>query len=191
MISWTRFFLTERLLRLSFDGQSEEFSPIESGIPQGSPISPILFLIYIRDLFQSVSNFSLSYMDDLSISTSSTSLQKNVRTLSLVVAALFRKGEETAIQFDPAKTELIHFTTSAKAPSATLTLPDGSVVEPKKVVKWLGIHFDDALSFKHHMNTRASQATSAFHRMCRLANTSQNTNTNISNLAKSRISSIF
>lgn len=52
LISWTRSFLTERLLRLTFDGQAQDFNPIQSGIPQGSPISPILFLIYIRDLFQ-------------------------------------------------------------------------------------------------------------------------------------------
>jgi hypothetical protein len=124
LIAWTRSFLTERLLRLSFDGHSQDFSPIESGIPQGSPISPILFLIYIRDLFQISANFSLSYMDDLSISASSTSLMKNVRTLTREISALFQKGEESAIQFDPAKTELIHFTTSQKAPLALIKLPD-------------------------------------------------------------------
>ena len=170
LIAWTRSFLTERLLRLSFDGHSQDFSPIESGIPQGSPISPILFLIYIRDLFQISANFSLSYMDDLSISASSTSLMKNVRTLNREISALFQKGEESAIQFDPAKTELIHFTTSQKAPLALIKLPDQTIVKPAKVVKWLGIDFDDALSFKEHIATRVSRATSAFHRMCRLAN---------------------
>ena len=78
---------------------------------------------------------------------------------------------QVAIQFDPAKTELIHFTTGAAAPSAALTLPDLTVVKPKKVVKWLGILFDDALSFKQHVSSRAGQATSAFFRMCRLATT--------------------
>ena len=170
LISWTCLFLTERLLSLSFDGQTQQFSPIESGIPQGSPISPILFLICIRDLFQTTNNFSLSYIDDLSISASSTSLEKNVRILSREVSSLFRKGEGSAIQFDAAKTELIHFTTGPKAPSAVLTLSDGSTIKPKKVVKWLGIHFDNALSFKEHVTTQAGQTTSAFYRMCRLAN---------------------
>jgi len=109
-------------------------------------------------------------MDDISISTSSTSLSKNMRVLSREVDALFRKGNELAIQFDPAKTELIHFTTGAAAPSTSLTLPDLTVVKPKKVVRWLGILFDDALSFKQHVSFLAGQATSAFFRMCRLAN---------------------
>jgi hypothetical protein len=95
---------------------------------------------------------------------------KNARTLTREISALFKKGEEMAIQFDPAKTELIHFTTSKKAPLATVSLPDRTIVKPEKLVKWLGIDFDDALSFKEHIATRISRATSAFHRMCRLAN---------------------
>jgi ribonuclease HI len=170
LIAWTRSFLTDRELRLSFDGQTQPFSPIQAGIPQGSPISPILFLIYIRDLFESTINFSLSYMDDLSISVASTSLKKNIRILQREIASLFAKGDKCAIQFDAAKTELIHFTTSQKAPLATLTLPDRSIIKPNTVVKWLGIQFDSSLSFKPHINSRVSQAKSAFYRMCRLAN---------------------
>lgn len=148
----------------------EPFCSIAAGIPQGSPISPILFLIYIRPLFESTTGFSISYMDDISISVSSTSLRKNIRLLEREVDSLFTQGTPCAIQFDAAKTELIHFTTGLEAPLATLTLPDQTVVTPKKVVKWLGIYFDSALSFKEHVAIRASQARSAFYRMCRLAN---------------------
>jgi ribonuclease HI len=170
LISWTLAFLTERLLRLSFDGQIEAFRQIAAGIPQGSPVSPILFLIYIHSLFGSISNFTLSYMDDVAISASSTSLRKNVRMLERDVATLFGLGVPCAIQFDIAKTELIHFTTGKESLAATLTLPDQTVVTPKPVVKWLGIHLDNALSFKEHVSIRTSQAQSAFYRMCRLAN---------------------
>ena len=64
-------------------------------------------------------------MDDLSISVSSTSLKKNIRLLDRDIASLF----------DAAKTELIHFTTRHKAANAVLTLPDYSVVTPRKVVR--------------------------------------------------------
>ncbi|NWN33433.1 hypothetical protein GY663_30090, partial [Klebsiella michiganensis] len=66
LIAWAKSFLLERSLRLAFDGKMEEFSSINAGIPQGSPVSPIFFLIYIRDLFLEVQNFQLSYIDDLS-----------------------------------------------------------------------------------------------------------------------------
>ena len=83
LIAWVSSFLANRELRLSFDGQLEEFSKIETGIPQGSPISPILFLIYIRDLFPSLASSVqvLSYIDDIALTTSSTSLKRNIRIL--------------------------------------------------------------------------------------------------------------
>jgi len=85
-------FLSERFLQLSFDGQMQSFRQIIAGIPQGSPASPILFLIYIHSMFGSLNNFTLSYIDDVSISASSTSLKKNVRLLERDITALFNLG---------------------------------------------------------------------------------------------------
>jgi hypothetical protein len=76
-----------------------------------------------------------------------------------------------AIQFDLDKTELIHFINPAKAKTATLKLPNGDTIQPKEIVRWLGIWFDSGLTFKQHIAIRVSQARSAFYRMNRLANT--------------------
>jgi hypothetical protein len=82
LIDWTQTFLEERSIRLAFNGQIEDFSEVETGVPQGSPISPILFLIYIRDLFQDLKEvYPLSYIDDIALATSSTSWNKNAKVL--------------------------------------------------------------------------------------------------------------
>jgi hypothetical protein len=51
IIRWTDSFLTDRLASLSFDAEFKLMSPITTGIPQGSPVSPILFLLYLQLLF--------------------------------------------------------------------------------------------------------------------------------------------
>ena len=48
VIRWIDTFLSSGLIGLAFDGERENLQPVNTGIPQGSPISPILFLIYLR-----------------------------------------------------------------------------------------------------------------------------------------------
>jgi len=75
LILWVSSFLDNRVLRLAFDNSIEVFKSILTGILQGSPISPILFLIYIRDLFKSANIRFGSYLDDITLTTASKSLK--------------------------------------------------------------------------------------------------------------------
>ena len=171
LVEWVASFLEDRLLKLSFNSLTEEFKTISTGIPQGSPISPILFLIYIRDLFSTRNSTTyISYVDDFSLTVASTSYSRNIYLLEKELGRLVELGLQNAISFDIAKTELCHWTRAKVAKPCTLLLPGGIVLEPKSLVKWLGVYFDGGLSFKEHVRIRASQARSAFDRMSRLAN---------------------
>ena len=170
LLSWTKSFLSRRRLRLAFDGQIEPFEPIETGIPQGSPVSPLLFLIYIRDLFTSKACQVLSYIDDIALIASSSSLGKNMKILERETKKLYDTAAKNHVEFDLEKTELIHFTKSQESRKVKLQLPNGTQVQPKELVRWLGIWFDYKLSFKQHIAIRISQAKNAFFRMARLAN---------------------
>ena len=75
LILWVSSFLDDRVLRLAFNNSIEAFKSILTSIPQGSPISPILFLIYIRDLFKSAIIRFGSYLDDITLTTASKSLK--------------------------------------------------------------------------------------------------------------------
>ncbi|TVY22198.1 hypothetical protein LHYA1_G009119 [Lachnellula hyalina] len=113
-------------------------------IPQGSPISPILFLIYIRGLFRLYAVKFISYIDDITLSFISTSPCKN--------------------------SKLIHFSTGERAKLASLILLDGTIVPLKQIVKWLGIYFNALLRFKEYITICTAKAKSAFRCMSRLAN---------------------
>jgi hypothetical protein len=47
---WVEHFLSNRTTALAFDGKMEDLSLVQTGIPQGSPASPILFLLYLSHL---------------------------------------------------------------------------------------------------------------------------------------------
>jgi hypothetical protein len=72
VVSWCSSFLSDRTTALSFDGRTDTQRPIQTGIPQGSPASPILFLIYLRPLFDALQSayptlWTPSYIDDVAL----------------------------------------------------------------------------------------------------------------------------
>ena len=70
LIGWTQSFVTDRWVELVIDRYINSQHKVETSIPQGSPVSPILFLIYISGVFSQVESklsqiSCLSFMDGL------------------------------------------------------------------------------------------------------------------------------
>ena len=72
---------------------------------------------------------------------------KNYKALEKIASMLLNKAKEQGIEFEAKKTELIHFHTRRREETCGLTI-NGYYVEPKLLVRWLGIWFDTNLSFK-------------------------------------------
>ncbi|KAI0992583.1 hypothetical protein K3495_g15602, partial [Podosphaera aphanis] len=148
-ISWVDSFLSHRKISLLFNGQLSHVYSV-TGAPQGSPISPLLFLISISELFSHtpMSNaLEVSYVDDICISYSSYSVSKNVRELQEYLHSFFARADSLSIVFEKSKSELIHFSKGKKTLSNALQTEDFSL-EPKSTVKWLGIWLQNNLKFK-------------------------------------------
>ncbi len=117
LVAWTRSFLTDRKIQIVIDGHENKEREIEIGIPQGSPASPFLFLIYISGVFDSVSEScplvtSLSFVDDLGFIASGPSVKKIALTLENVAKTVLQWGKTNAVTYDTAKTEAIIFSKS-------------------------------------------------------------------------------
>ncbi|KJZ71457.1 hypothetical protein HIM_09143 [Hirsutella minnesotensis 3608] len=106
-------------------------------------------------------------MDDFSISITSTSAKKNIRQLEAIASSLFEQAEGQKVQFDPSKTELIHFSRQ-KRPILEGIRVGGLFFKAKTLVRWLGIFFDNRLLFKDHINTKVRAAQAAFEGLSRL-----------------------
>ena len=82
MVDWVSSFLSERTCTLVFQGSPNISSPVSVGTPQGSPISPLLFLLYVAPLHMTIPRgLMVSYVDDFSITVASPSYRGNIRRL--------------------------------------------------------------------------------------------------------------
>jgi len=81
LVSWTKSFLSGRSCRLLYPGSPKGFTPVSVGTPQGSPVSPLLFVINLSQLHCVIAcGLSLFYVDDFGLTVSSAPYRPKSRS---------------------------------------------------------------------------------------------------------------
>ncbi|EED11470.1 polymerase, putative [Talaromyces stipitatus ATCC 10500] len=130
LILWISSFITERTIQIRFDNELGPHTDISCGLPQGSPISPILFILYIAPLFHMGNpRTRFGYADDGATLAISPSLLTNCQTLSESLQDAIEWGTAEGITFAPNKYELMHFSRhrADQDPATTPSVLMGSV----------------------------------------------------------------
>jgi len=173
LVSWVSSFLGERSCTLIFQGAPGTPAPINVGGPQGSPISPLLFLLYVAPLhFGIPRGLMISYVDDFALTVASLSYRGNIRRLQELFERLERKASRLGVSFSVAKIELIHWRTPSQRHSPKCVSPiqiKGEVFHPSNSVRWLGYWFTQALDPAAHFSRRLALAQGAFALIRRLS----------------------
>jgi len=173
LVSWVSSFLGERSCTLVFQGAPGTPAPVNLGAPQGSPISPLLFLLYVTPLhFRIPRGLLISYVDDFALTVASLSYRGNIRRLQELFEKLERKASRLGVSFSVTKTELIHWRTPSQRHSPKCISPiqiKGEVFRPSDSVRWLGYWFTPALDPAAHFSRRLALAQGAFALIRRLS----------------------
>ncbi|KAF8632101.1 hypothetical protein AX17_004926 [Amanita inopinata Kibby_2008] len=153
IVAWTKSFLSDQAVQIRVDGHTGNPTKLAGvGIPQGSPISPILSSIYTAFILRSITDIPntdlKAYVDDNGIASVSHSLDVNIQRLELAFNTVVNKLSAIGLSIDADKTELIHFPRTPRDPSSEPhinILPPNEharTVRPQQVLRWLGIYFD-------------------------------------------------
>ena len=87
IINVIRSFLSNRTTQLRFNGTTSTTIDISTGIPQGSPLSPILYMLYNADLLEitKTPDLALGFIDDIAYGVSWTTTEENVEALERIL----------------------------------------------------------------------------------------------------------
>ena len=103
-------FLTERHTRARLGQDTTPNYRTECGTPQGSPLSPVLYTLYLAELLNSDTTHRFGYADDICLYQATYSLDENVEHLAEDVRKINEWGAANKIAFAPEKLEMIHLT---------------------------------------------------------------------------------
>ena len=172
-------FLTDRRVQVRLGQVTTPNYPVACGTPQGSPLSPVLYTLYLAELLSMDTERRFGYADDICLYRASHSMDDNVELLASDLRHIRAWGEANKVTFAPEKQEMIHLTRqrSSYAPSCVVDeqltihpiLPGGEHSQP--ALRWLGVWFDRRLTFRRHVATRTAKAARVAYHIRSLART--------------------
>ncbi|KAJ3525821.1 hypothetical protein NM208_g11477 [Fusarium decemcellulare] len=115
MVMFVWSFLSNRSTVLKMPGSTTKQFFVNIGIPQGSPLSPILFLFFTAPVFEEIRSiygaaiYSFAYVDDTYLVAVSTSYDQNCKGLEKAHEAILGWAGRTGVTFSPHKYKVMHF----------------------------------------------------------------------------------
>lgn len=167
-------FMAGRSAFVRFEGVVTDTEPLSCGLPQGSPASPVLYMLYTEPILAKlgVRRRRFGYADDIAIVTFGRTLAQTAAAATEQLQELLQWGADNAIDFDPAKTEVMHF--SRQKSSDNPGVRHGVHVKIAKAsLRWLGVYFDRKLTFINHVLHWTKKAGKVVNHLRGLCNTAR------------------
>ena len=161
LLNWVRAFLTSREQVVRVEKRLSNPAKVTSGVPQGSVLGPLLFLILMLDINQETFIACMgSFADDTRLWHSiSTLLVANELQEELNI--VYGWADDNNMKFNQPKFEMMKFGDSDRVPE--YKTPSGEPIPCKPLIKDLGIYVDDKLLFREHILTTAANGHKMAH----------------------------
>ena len=145
-------YLSHRLQRVKIGTARSSWAELSKGVPQGSILGPLLFNIFVNDLFLFVEKCTLyNYADDNSMSYSSSTMQGVLSSLLNDCKIAVEWFGNNGMKANPTKFQFM-----VLSPNPTddieLKLDENTILKPEKSVKALGVIIDNRLTFSDHIS---------------------------------------
>ena len=153
-------YLHDRKQRVVLNGFYSDYSPIESGVPQGSVLGPLLFLVYINDLERNIKSNVKFFADDTMLFSLVKDPVTSANDLNHHLDMIYEWAHQWKMEFNPDPTKQateILFSCKKKSVNHPQLIFNGSAVVQVKQ-KHLGLTLEPGLSFEKHISEKIIKA---------------------------------
>ena len=167
---WFRSCLNDRTQFVSVNGFNSDYKTVKYGVPQGSVLGPLLFLIFINDLNIAIKNSeTFHFADDTCLLNIKDSIKKINKVVNKDLKFLIQWLHANKISLNVAKTEVIIFRRKKKQLDFDLNLKIcGKKLQASSYVKYLGIYLDQYLDWSPHANHLSDKLIKTNAMLCKL-----------------------
>ena len=164
LLSWISSFLSDRTMQVCVDGNISNPRSVDSGVPQGSVLGPLLFLIYINFVGSKLSCTYKMFADDLKLfasvaHTSVTSYPRTDAALQHDINVLHMTSLSWGLRMNTAKCAVLRFSRKFAGQSQPSYMLDGSPLPVHHSQRDLGVLVDNSLKFHEHVATVVHKAS--------------------------------
>ena len=154
-------YLDDRKQRVVINGSYSDYSNIESGVPQGSVLGPLLFLVYINDLERNIKSNIKFFADDTMLFPIVKYPEISANELNRHLDAIRMWAHQWKLECNPDPTKQateVLFSCTKSSPNHPQIMFNGTIVAKMNDQKHLGLSLDSSLSFKKHINEKIIKA---------------------------------
>jgi len=156
---WFRSYLSNRLQLVDINGNQSSTVPIRCGVPQGSILGPLLYLIYVNDIGNSCQSNILSFADDTTLYTSHSNIYQLFSIANEHLENVFDWFCSNRLSLNASKTKYLVISPPHMKPDLTDQSISINGVKLERIgndcreksTKFLGIHLDENLTWKYHI----------------------------------------
>ncbi|KAL2890718.1 endonuclease/reverse transcriptase [Ceratocystis lukuohia] len=155
---WVRSFMEGRTARMRTE-EGWTTKRVGGSLPQGSPVSPILYMLFMAPIYRRIPNL-LGYADDGALVVRGQSFEDNCQKIKSLMETVIEWTAQNGLDLDPGKSTLLHIKGRRRiTENPSVTIEGMGEVKPtpaKEPMRWLGLHIDSSLLFKGHVERTAA-----------------------------------
>ena len=155
LLKWLEHFLTKRTMRVVVDGIASKDKEVLSGVPQGTVLGPILFLVHINDLPERVKSCVKLFADDCLLYRVIRNFQDHV-ILQEDLKSLEKWASDWGMSFNATKC----YTLPIKQKTSFMYQLNNIFLKQVTSNPYLGLNISDDLTWKFHINSMCKRASS-------------------------------